>query len=125
MLGNLITNACQAMKDSGHLLISSDQLPVGSDRGFPAGIISGISEPPAALTADRWVRIRVEDTGSGITPEVMHRLFEPLFTTKLRGIGLGLAVSKKLVEANGGRIEVQSEPGQGSTFSLYLPVKGS
>ena len=55
----------------------------------------------------------------------MKKLFEPLFTTKLRGIGLGLAVSKKLAEANGGTIAVQSEPGKGSTFSLYLPVKDS
>ena len=55
----------------------------------------------------------------------MKKLFEPLFTTKVRGIGLGLAVSKKLAEANGGTIAVKSEPGKGSTFSLYLPVKGS
>jgi len=63
----------------------------------------------------------VEDTGTGITPENMQKLFEPLFTTKPRGIGLGLAVSRKLVEANGGRIEAQSEPGQGATFTVYLP----
>ena len=61
----------------------------------------------------------------GIRAENMPRVFEPLFTTKARGIGLGLAVCKKLVEANGGRIEVESEAGQGSAFILYLPVKGS
>jgi signal transduction histidine kinase len=52
----------------------------------------------------------------------MARIFEPLFTTKSKGIGLGLAVSKKLAEANGGRIEAKSELGKGSTFTLYLPV---
>ena len=52
----------------------------------------------------------------------MKKLFEPLFTTKTKGIGLGLAVSRKLVEANGGRIEVESEVGKGSTFTVYLPV---
>jgi signal transduction histidine kinase len=58
----------------------------------------------------------------GILPENMGKLFEPLFTTKTKGIGLGLAVSRKLAEANGGRIEVQSEPGKGSTFALVLPI---
>jgi signal transduction histidine kinase len=53
----------------------------------------------------------------------MQKLFEPLFTTKARGIGLGLAVSRKLAKANGGRIEVESQVGKGSTFTLYLPVK--
>jgi signal transduction histidine kinase len=53
----------------------------------------------------------------------MGKLFEPLFTTKTKGIGLGLAVSKKLTEANGGRIEVESEAGVGSTFTIWLPVK--
>jgi signal transduction histidine kinase len=68
------------------------------------------------------VVIAVSDTGVGIPPENMKKLFEPLFTTKPKGIGLGLAVSRKLVEANGGRIEVESEVGKGSTFTLWLPV---
>jgi signal transduction histidine kinase len=70
------------------------------------------------------VGIAVKDTGVGITPENMKRIFEPLFTTKSKGIGLGLAVSRKLAEANGGRIEVKSELGKGSTFTLVLPVEG-
>ena len=97
VLGNLAVNACQAMAGGGALTIS------------------------ARLEKD-LVAIAVKDTGTGITAENMKMLFEPLFTTKPRGIGLGLAVSRKLVEANGGRIEVQSEVGQGSTFTLYLPV---
>jgi signal transduction histidine kinase len=69
------------------------------------------------------VAIAVKDTGTGITPGNMEKLFEPLFSTKAKGIGLGLAVSRKLAEANGGRIEVKSQVGKGSTFTLYLPVK--
>jgi signal transduction histidine kinase len=52
----------------------------------------------------------------------MAKLFEPLFTTKTKGIGLGLAVSQRLIEANGGRIEARSEPDQGSTFTIFLPI---
>jgi PAS domain S-box-containing protein len=103
VLGNLTTNACQAMIEGGTLTIRAQ--PAALDDGQPA------------------VRIQVIDTGSGITAENLKKLFEPLFTTKARGIGLGLAVSRKLVEANGGRIDVQSEVGKGSTFTVYLPVK--
>ena len=98
VLGNLVVNACQAMAEGGTLTIS------------------------ARLEKD-LVAIAVKDTGTGITPGNMKKLFEPLFTTKPKGIGLGLAVSRKLVEANSGRIEAQSEAGQGSTFTLYLPVQ--
>ncbi len=108
VLGNLIVNAYQAMPEGGQLSVISDQCSVSSEQGSVEG--------------GRWVRIAVKDTGVGIPPENMGKLFEPLFTTKTKGIGLGLAVSKKLVEANGGRIEVQSEPGQGATFTLLLPI---
>ena len=102
-LGNLTVNACQAMPKGGELVISVQ--------------CSVISE-------NTFVAISVRDSGVGIPPENMKKLFEPLFTTKAKGIGLGLAVSQKLAEANGGRIEVQSEPGVGSTFTLWLPVQG-
>jgi signal transduction histidine kinase len=66
--------------------------------------------------------IIIKDGGVGIPPENMKNIFEPLFTTKAKRIGLGLAASRKLVDANGGRIEVHSEVGQGSTFVVLLPV---
>ena len=97
VLGNLVTNAYQAMKEGGKLTIS-------------------------AQAEEGQVSISVGDTGCGISPENMAKLFEPLFTTKSRGIGLGLAVSRSLVEANGGSIEVESEVGKGSTFTVRLPV---
>jgi signal transduction histidine kinase len=79
-------------------------------------------------TVEGFVRLDVIDTGMGMTPEQMRRLFEPLFTTKARGIGLGLAVSQGLVRANGGTISAESKPGTGTTMSISLPtsdVKGT
>ncbi|SFM85296.1 hybrid sensor histidine kinase/response regulator [Thermodesulforhabdus norvegica] len=72
-----------------------------------------------------WVRIDVEDTGCGIAPDLLERIFEPFFTTKGpgKGTGLGLSAVYGIVQAHEGRIEVKSSPGQGSTFSVYLPVR--
>jgi signal transduction histidine kinase len=95
---NLITNALQSMNGNAVLTF----------RGRRA--------------ADGFVRLDVIDTGSGITPAQMEKLFEPLFTTKARGIGLGLAVSRSLVQANGGVISAQSSPGTGTTMSVSLPT---
>jgi len=71
------------------------------------------------------VQVEVIDTGTGIAPEHLHRIFEPFFTTKpeVSGTGLGLSVSLGIVESHGGSIEVQSEPGKGSTFTVKLPAK--
>jgi signal transduction histidine kinase len=95
---NLITNALQAMNGNATLTF----------RGRRGG--------------DGLVRLDVIDTGSGIRPEEMGKLFEPLFTTKARGIGLGLAVSRSLVQANGGVISVESIAGAGTTMSVSLPM---
>jgi two-component system NtrC family sensor kinase len=74
------------------------------------------------ITDTDFVEISVTDTGEGISPENMGRLFQPLFTTKARGVGLGLTTCKNITEANGGRIEVESELGRGATFILMLPL---
>jgi len=104
VLDNLVLNAYQAMLS-------------------PAGMISGGKLTISARRKGDMLAIAIQDTGEGIQPENFSRLFEPLFTTKPKGIGLGLAVSKKLIEANGGKIELESEPGRGSTFMVYLPIK--
>ncbi|MDA3971617.1 MAG: ATP-binding protein [Desulfobulbaceae bacterium] len=98
VLRNLISNSVEAMVEGGTLAINAVE---NRQKGT--------------------VRLSVHDSGSGMTPEVMARLFQPLFTTKSRGIGLGLVVAKNLTEANGGHIEVQSEVGLGTTFSIILP----
>jgi PAS domain S-box-containing protein len=97
VLHNLIQNAYQSIQGEGKVSIS-------------------------AQTKGDTVAILIADTGEGIRPEDMERLFEPLFTTKPRGIGMGLAIVHKLVEANAGRIEVHSQLGKGSRFSIILPV---
>jgi signal transduction histidine kinase len=96
---NLITNALQAMNGHGARI---------TFRGRRA--------------ADGFIRLDVIDTGVGMTREQMDNLFEPLFTTKARGIGLGLAVSRGLVQANGGVISAESKPGSGTTMSVSLPT---
>ncbi len=97
---NLIANAIDAMPEGGTLEITAVE-----------------NESQGTVT------ISVRDTGSGITVENMARLFAPLFTTKARGIGLGLVVAKNLIEANGGRIEAQSQAGKGTMFSVTLPCE--
>jgi len=103
VLNNLITNACQAMPEGGTLTVGAAHAADGSDE----------------------ILLWVSDTGVGIPAEHMERLFEPLFTTKTRGIGLGLAISKKLVESNEGRIDVESQEGVGTTFRLWFPTVGA
>jgi two-component system, NtrC family, sensor kinase len=69
--------------------------------------------------------LEVQDNGTGIKPEVMPRLFDPFFTTKDvgEGTGLGLSISHHIIEAHGGRIEVETTPGQGTCFRIHLPLK--
>ncbi len=99
VLVNLITNGIQSMTEGGRLFVNT-----GRNDGRA------------------WIAIR--DTGTGIAPSILQNIFQPLFTTKAKGIGLGLAVSESLVKANGGEISVQSEVGKGSTFTVYLPASG-
>ena len=99
---NLVTNALQSMEGDGH---GKGTLKMRVTRG-----------------ANGYVRLEVSDTGIGMTQAQLDKMFEPLFTTKARGIGLGLAVSRSLVQANGGEISAVSEQGKGSTVSIDLPA---
>ncbi|RME31116.1 MAG: response regulator [Thermoflexia bacterium] len=96
---NILINAVEAMPEGGDLRVGS------------------------LLTEDgRWVLVAIRDSGPGLTPDQMAHLFEPFYTTKPSGTGLGLAISYGIVERHGGTIEVSSQPGQGATFVVRLPV---
>jgi signal transduction histidine kinase len=69
------------------------------------------------------VQITFSDTGMGMTKETLEKLWAPLFTTKAKGMGLGLAICKRIVEAHGGSISVESVVGKGTTFAITIPIK--
>lgn len=96
--GNLILNAVQAMDGGGRLIIKSE------------------------VPGPEWVAVSISDTGVGIPDENLEKLFEPLFTTKAEGIGLGLSTVKLLIEFHGGAIEARSKRGKGSVFTVRLPA---
>jgi signal transduction histidine kinase len=98
VLQNLVVNALQAMPGGGLIQVSARP---ESDADF--------------------IRITVRDTGPGISAENMERIFQPLFTTKEKGIGLGLVLCRDLMEINGGSISVESEPGKGTEFMIRIP----
>ncbi|HUY01435.1 MAG TPA: ATP-binding protein [Candidatus Deferrimicrobium sp.] len=97
ILDNIILNAIQAMPEGGALFIKT-------------------------AIEDNWIKIVVKDTGSGIPKENFEKIFEPLFTTKARGIGLGLPIVKDIVEKHKGRIELESILNNGTTFIINLPI---
>jgi PAS domain S-box-containing protein len=98
VLVNIITNAVQAMPDGGKLTI-------------------------AARKKESFIEVEIADTGCGIPEEAAGKIFDPLFTTKAKGIGLGLAVCKTIIDRHAGKIEVKSQAGKGTTFTISLPLK--
>jgi signal transduction histidine kinase len=71
---------------------------------------------------DSWVTLSISDTGTGISTQNMAKLWTPLFTTKAKGMGFGLPICKRIVDAHGGSISVKSKEGKGSTFTVTLPI---
>jgi PAS domain S-box-containing protein len=97
---NLILNALEAMPKGGQIHVATRQHP-----------------------NERSISVEISDSGKGIERNDLDKIFQPFFTTKKKGTGLGLAISKRLVEQHDGQITVISEPGQGTTFSITLPIK--
>jgi signal transduction histidine kinase/ActR/RegA family two-component response regulator len=112
VLLNLVVNARDAMPQGGTLTITAADVVLTSE---PAGAVGDIQPGP-------YVELCVRDTGSGIDPDALPHIFEPFFSTKgTAGTGLGLATVYGIVQQNLGGISVTSEPGQGTTFTIYLP----
>jgi two-component system cell cycle sensor histidine kinase/response regulator CckA len=112
---NLVANASEAIGDrSGTICV----------RTTTETIADGSLDPRSAhpLAAGRYAVIEVEDTGPGIAADVEDRLFDPFYTTKFTGRGLGLAASQGIARAHGGRIGVEGRPGVGARFRVHLPV---
>ncbi|MFQ5631362.1 MAG: ATP-binding protein, partial [bacterium] len=99
VLLNLIINAVQAMPDGGYLRIQTSFAP-----------------------ANNLVRMMIQDTGEGIPVETQKKIFQPFFTTKSKGVGLGLVLCKEVVTRHNGRIQFESKAGAGTTFTVELPV---
>jgi signal transduction histidine kinase len=97
VLLNLLTNAYQAIEGEGRVKV-------------------------AASVRRSRVLIRVSDTGTGMDEETQRQVFDPFFTRRVKGIGLGLAVTKRIVDAHGGAISAVSAPGAGTTFTVELPL---
>ena len=74
------------------------------------------------LEDNRWIQLSIQDTGIGIPPEDMNKLFDPFFSTKEGGVGLGLSIAHRIIDQHRGKIQMESTPGQGTLFTLWLPI---
>src|SRR5262249_7581324 len=108
LFSNLLANAFEALGGEGHVDISATMIP-GDETP------DGDGEPPQVV-------VEVRDSGPGIGPDDLERIFSPFCTTKPQGTGLGLAIVRKVVDAHDGHIDCISAPGRGATFRVTLPV---
>jgi PAS domain S-box-containing protein len=106
---NLVINANQAMPKGGVIQVSAENITAGSNTAIP-------------LQGRNYIKITIKDEGEGIPPYYLQKIFDPYFTTKKQGSGLGLASSFSIIKNHSGYIDVESEPGKGSIFSLYMPA---
>jgi two-component system, cell cycle sensor histidine kinase and response regulator CckA len=108
VIQNIIINAMQAMPDGGNIVIKASQVLLSSDQVLLLG-------------AGQYAVVSITDTGSGIPKEHLEKIYDPYFTTKPEGTGLGLSVVYSIIRKHGGNVTVTSIPGKGTTFTLYIP----
>lgn len=109
VIDNIVINAHQAMPGGGTIEFSARNVYIAE-------------KVPAPLPQGRFVKISIKDFGIGIPKEQLSSIFDPFFTTKSNGHGLGLAMCYSIINRHGGLIDVESEPGKGTTFHIYLPA---
>lgn len=109
VLNNLVINAVQAMPEGGLVRVAAENLTLGEESGLP-------------LHAGKYARIQVRDNGTGIRPDYLAKIFDPYFTTKQTGSGLGLATSYSIIKKHDGLLTVESALGAGTSFYIYLPA---
>jgi two-component system, cell cycle sensor histidine kinase and response regulator CckA len=109
VVNNLFINALQAMPKGGTISVHAENCSVDEDSAIP-------------ITPGNYVRIHIQDRGVGITPENMQKIFDPYFTTKKTGSGLGLTTAYSIIKKHDGLITVGSQVGVGTTFCIYLPA---
>jgi PAS domain S-box-containing protein len=109
VVDNIVINALHAMPLGGAIELTARNVAIG-EKGHPK------------LPKGDYAKISIKDHGIGIPEELLSRIFDPFFTTKTKGHGLGLATSYSIIHRHAGAIEVESEPGKGSTFHIYLPA---
>ncbi|MCA1960928.1 MAG: PAS domain S-box protein, partial [Desulfomonile sp.] len=110
IINNLVINADQAMPQGGVIRVAAENVMIDQDQGLP-------------LKDGPYLKITIRDQGIGIPQEILPRIFDPYFTTKRKGSGLGLATSFSIAKNHDGFITAESEPGAGASFSLYLPAR--
>lgn len=110
VIQNIIINASNAMPDGGLIEISGKNISTTE------------ADISARAETQHYVKLDIRDTGIGIPANMLEKIFDPYFTTKQQGSGLGLAITHSIINKHGGSISVQSTPGVGSTFSIYLPA---
>lgn len=111
VINNMLINASQAMPHGGTVRITAENMLLETD---------GDNNLP--LKRGRYVRVSIQDQGVGIPGEYLHKIFDPYFSTKQDGSGLGLAISYSIIKKHNGHIRVESQPGKGTTFHIYLPA---
>jgi two-component system cell cycle sensor histidine kinase/response regulator CckA len=111
VMHNIVLNAVEAMPEGGTIRIALDNVELDGRSGLP-------------LTKGNYVQVAITDSGTGIPDSHLSRIFDPYFTTKRKGSGLGLTTSYSIIKKHGGLLDVRSELGAGSTFIIYLPASG-